>query len=78
MNANYDDEPEQKRVSNHATVRWLQRVNPTEQHPREAIRRAWKTGRRAAADYGTARRSDGAVLVAQGDIITTVLEGTDR
>jgi hypothetical protein len=62
-------------ISDHAVLRWLARVDPTEQSPRTAIREAWRRGRRAAVDRGRGRRHGDAVLVEAGGTITTVLRG---
>jgi len=65
-------------VSNHAVLRWLERVNPTEQSPRTAIKRAWERGRPAAVEHGDGRRVGDAILVRKGDSISTVLAGGAR
>jgi hypothetical protein len=62
-------------ISDHAVLRWLQRVDPREQSPRTAIREAWRAGERVAVAAGEGRRAGEAVLVRSGDTLTTVKRG---
>lgn len=72
------DETDCTQVSDHAVLRWLQRVDESERQPRDAIRRAWDRGQRTAVTHGTARLSGDAVLVRHGNTITTVLREASR
>ena len=48
-------------VTSHAALMWLERVDPAEQYPRQALRQAWRDSE-PSDNHHTAREYDGLVL----------------
>jgi len=73
------DRIDQPTITDHAVLRFLQRADANEPHPRERLAVLWRRGRPATPHgvYGDARRVGDLVLVARGGHLTTVLSLPD-
>lgn len=65
-------------ITDHAVLRYLQRGDASEPHPRERLAELWRRGRPAVEPgvCGETRRVDGLVLVRRGDAVATVLSAS--